>query len=613
MQSYGDWEFPTNTSRVPLPHEDFDTFFEQFPEADNLLNETLVGIQDLDVPSGFANQETKNNFGNQPKHGRKPSGTAIFGFIDHNRELSINGVTNDFTRTSRLDVETGTSIAPGDLLRSLECDDIPSSSYEDESIRPKPLLFTEHEEMRYEMEQKKKEGNEQYYIITNSHPKSYKFPPTTAENSSDEEKVESKVRSINLYSAKYLQELNGVHADNKSNTYVDDFEPLIDDATSVTKNLPASLMDERKNFEKYTVPATSTRFKNEPTYKYVPIPIQRPIGSQGAQEQNQVEAQHIGHSLKSFLPPPSSPSLSNGSPTWKSSPEPQSPTPIRTKYERIENFGLNQRGAAKQATSQFFSDGDNFDLNQEYLNSIPYEHMSSPICQRTLNSSPIRSPVSSPRKAAINDEDTIEGNTTIQLSPTTPQRNKVILEWSPVISPNAKTSKDVRIAIQQSSPRRRVNKTSLLPPGELDQYWEGPDENKTFICTYKNCGKKFTRRYNVRSHIQTHLSDRPFGCSYCPKRFVRQHDLNRHIKGHLEATYCKCICGKEFSRLDALKKHRARNICIGGIANTENNSISKPHKRAKPEILDLMTTTKLAQDIKSSISSSDNDMIRLEI
>ena len=63
-------------------------------------------------------------------------------------------------------------------------------------------------------------------------------------------------------------------------------------------------------------------------------------------------------------------------------------------------------------------------------------------------------------------------------------------------------------------------KTSLLPPGELDNYWTGPDEDKIYTCTYKNCGKKFTRRYNVRSHIQTHLSDRPFGCQFCPKRFV---------------------------------------------------------------------------------------------
>ena len=87
--------------------------------------------------------------------------------------------------------------------------------------------------------------------------------------------------------------------------------------------------------------------------------------------------------------------------------------------------------------------------------------------------------------------------------------------------------------------------------------------------------EKFTRRYNVRSHIQTHLSDRPFGCQFCPKRFVRQHDLNRHVKGHIEARYSKCPCGKEFARLDALRKHQDRNICVGG----NKNVISKPTKK----------------------------------
>ena len=86
-----------------------------------------------------------------------------------------------------------------------------------------------------------------------------------------------------------------------------------------------------------------------------------------------------------------------------------------------------------------------------------------------------------------------------------------------------------------------------------------------YILVLTKLWEKFTRRYNVRSHIQTHLSDRPFGCQFCPKRFVRQHDLNRHVKGHIEARYSKCPCGKEFARLDALRKHQDRNICVGGI------------------------------------------------
>jgi len=47
------------------------------------------------------------------------------------------------------------------------------------------------------------------------------------------------------------------------------------------------------------------------------------------------------------------------------------------------------------------------------------------------------------------------------------------------------------------------------------------------------------------------------------------------VKGHIEARYSKCPCGKEFARLDALRKHQDRNICVGG----NKNVISKPTKK----------------------------------
>ncbi|EGW33945.1 uncharacterized protein SPAPADRAFT_59333 [Spathaspora passalidarum NRRL Y-27907] len=220
----------------------------------------------------------------------------------------------------------------------------------------------------------------------------------------------------------------------------------------------------------------------------------------------------------------------------------------------------------------------------------------------SLNSSPVKY-FSSPIK---NYDDTEDINATItqftplkNQSPNTPIRNNhVQIEWSPVISPDSKTT--VQKQIKDTSPRRRIKKTSLLPPGELDNYWEGPDENKIYTCTYKNCGKKFTRRYNVRSHIQTHLSDRPFGCSHCPKRFVRQHDLNRHVKGHLEARHCKCSCGKEFARLDALKKHQERNICVGGLTKANTSRVTKPQKK-KDMVLDVLTSDKLEDQLSSEI------------
>ncbi|CCD26033.2 DNA-binding transcription factor ACE2 NDAI_0G02560 [Naumovozyma dairenensis CBS 421] len=89
--------------------------------------------------------------------------------------------------------------------------------------------------------------------------------------------------------------------------------------------------------------------------------------------------------------------------------------------------------------------------------------------------------------------------------------------------------------IRTTSPTRITKKPTTLPPGTIDQYVEELP-NKQFGCLYPNCDKIFKRRYNVRTHIQTHLEDRPYRCEFrgCEKAFVRNHDLVRHKKLHAE-------------------------------------------------------------------------------
>lgn len=105
-----------------------------------------------------------------------------------------------------------------------------------------------------------------------------------------------------------------------------------------------------------------------------------------------------------------------------------------------------------------------------------------------------------------------------------------------------------------------------VPPEVMASLIDGPNEGKyRFTCLYKGCMKKFSRKYNIQSHIQTHLSDRPFRCPYCKAGFVRQHDLRRHchIHGGAEARSWTCECGKAFARCDALTRHKQRGICVG--------------------------------------------------
>ena len=102
----------------------------------------------------------------------------------------------------------------------------------------------------------------------------------------------------------------------------------------------------------------------------------------------------------------------------------------------------------------------------------------------------------------------------------------------------------------------------------------------TFQCHL--CPKKFTRAYNLRSHLRTHTDERPFVCNICFKAFARQHDRKRHESLHLGEKKFVCRgelgtggswgCGRRFARVDALGRHfrsEAGRVCIEPLLNEE--------------------------------------------
>lgn len=104
----------------------------------------------------------------------------------------------------------------------------------------------------------------------------------------------------------------------------------------------------------------------------------------------------------------------------------------------------------------------------------------------------------------------------------------------------------------------------------------------TFQCTL--CPKRFTRAYNLRSHLRTHTDERPFVCKVCGKAFARQHDRKRHEGLHSGEKKFVCKgdlknagqwgCGRRFARADALGRHfrsEAGRICIKPLLDEEMN------------------------------------------
>ena len=104
----------------------------------------------------------------------------------------------------------------------------------------------------------------------------------------------------------------------------------------------------------------------------------------------------------------------------------------------------------------------------------------------------------------------------------------------------------------------------------------------TFQCTL--CPKRFTRAYNLRSHLRTHTDERPFVCTVCGKAFARQHDRKRHEGLHSGEKKFVCRgelhsspgqhwgCGRRFARADALGRHfrsEAGRVCIRPLLDEE--------------------------------------------
>ncbi|KAI8802666.1 hypothetical protein BJ742DRAFT_683894 [Cladochytrium replicatum] len=84
----------------------------------------------------------------------------------------------------------------------------------------------------------------------------------------------------------------------------------------------------------------------------------------------------------------------------------------------------------------------------------------------------------------------------------------------------------------------------------------------SFPCPFPECNKVFQQKFNLKSHLRSHATERAYQCNMCEAAFRRSHDLKRHHRSlHTQVKPFGCdLCDKRFSRMDALKRHTRRHM-----------------------------------------------------
>lgn len=162
------------------------------------------------------------------------------------------------------------------------------------------------------------------------------------------------------------------------------------------------------------------------------------------------------------------------------------------------------------------------------------------------------------------------------------------------------------LANKEESPSPEPKKLDTgITENDITKYITGPDPNTgKWGCCYKNCGKTFGRKENIKSHVQTHLNDRQFQCDKCNKCFVRSHDLKRHKKIHSSSKPYVCPCGNEFARHDALTRHRQRGMCIGAFDGVVRRQAKRGRPRKNPDEVNSDRRARKANARQNNLSIS---------
>lgn len=270
--------------------------------------------------------------------------------------------------------------------------------------------------------------------------------------------------------------------------------------------------------------------------------------------------------------------------------------------------------------------------NQAEMSAPPSPPSSSPMVHSTflsmtnIKSEPrsYESPYHSPSHSKYSPRNIQSQSTSPELSQKSlyqdPFDNKPVLDTPNASCPELGESESRATSRSRSSPMQRslsadsmnIEETHTETGITIDDiacYISGPDPvDQKWLCLFPSCNKRFGRKENIKSHVQTHLGDRQFQCPHCRKCFVRQHDLKRHAKIHSGVKPYPCACGNSFARHDALTRHRQRGMCIGAFEGVVKKVVKRgrprKHRPDHDERLDKSKRTRNKNSKKTTVSSN---------
>ncbi|GIY72562.1 hypothetical protein CDAR_174811 [Caerostris darwini] len=83
--------------------------------------------------------------------------------------------------------------------------------------------------------------------------------------------------------------------------------------------------------------------------------------------------------------------------------------------------------------------------------------------------------------------------------------------------------------------------------------------SETYHCTY--CTYTTSYKGNLKTHMVTHVNNRPFVCNVCHKSFNHKVALKTHFRLHSGERPYKCdICGRAFIQRGALNYHEKTHL-----------------------------------------------------